>query len=241
MVQLSLVAGDQSVPKQKLHWITSIIQNDAWPVLQSVFSGEALSNLSIVFFSTEQGYENAVQKQFSGNAKDIAARTGGFTVGTTVYIPIYKYTSKGPLANTIAHELTHVFLNVSGISRVLPEWMNEGFAWTVGLQAQSKVDKSSASQLLALLSTELDSARRSGPLAPLTTRTAVGLQKNFEYNLEFEDYLAVKSLEQMHGSSSMTQFLHEAEKEGLDQGFKSTFGLSIASYENTFYKDLSLR
>ena len=239
MVDVNLIAGDTGISKPTLHWVQSVIRTDAWPVIAHLFAGASVSDVNLVLFSTEMGYEQAVAQQFAGNAKEIAARTGGFTVGTTVYVPIYKYSATDTLANTVAHEFTHVFLNVTGVSRRIPEWMNEGFAWTAGLKAETAVNSVGVQSLLQGLASKLSSARQSGNLAPLTTGTTAGLQKNFEYNLEYEDYLAVQQLESVYGTEVMKQFFRQALDVGLKKSFEASFGMSLDAYEQMFYGNLT--
>ena len=239
-LHLNLYSGDGAVRAQTINRVASIVQNDAWPTLSTIFATAAVPDANIILFGSQAGYESAVSENFAGNAVDIAAKTGGFTVGTTVYLPIYKYVSPGPVANTIAHELTHVFLNVTGISRVIPQWLNEGFAWTIGLKAENAVDPAQVQTLLAQLTAQFDAARQSGHMAPLTTATDVGLQKNFEYNLEFEDYLAVKQLETGYGSSALPVFLRNTIDVGLTNSFAASFGIGLTSYERAFYNGFAV-
>jgi hypothetical protein len=239
VVDVNLIAGDTGISKPTLHWVQSVIRTDAWPVIAHLFAGASVSDVNLVLFATEKGYEQAVAQQFAGNAKEIAARTGGFTVGTTVYVPIYKYSATDTLANTVAHEFTHVFLNVTGVSRRIPEWMNEGFAWTAGLKAETAVNSVGVQSLLQGLASKLSSARQSGNLAPLTTGTTAGLQKNFEYNLEYEDYLAVQQLERVYGTEVMKQFFRQALDVGLKKSFEASFGMSLDAYEQMFYGNLT--
>ncbi|QSO46273.1 hypothetical protein [Alicyclobacillus mengziensis] len=239
LVDVNLIAGDAGVSRMTINWVQSVIRNDAWPVINHLFAGASTPNVNLVLFATEQGYQGVVAQQFSGNAQVIAADTGGFTVGTTVYVPIYKYTATDSLANTIAHEFTHVFLNVTGISRLIPQWINEGFAWSAGLQAENTVNSGGVNVLLKELAAELASARHSGNLAPLTTGTEAGLQKNFEYNLEYEDYLAVDQLEKIYGMKAITQFFRQALNVGLKTSFKESFGVSLNAYEQKFYGKLN--
>lgn len=239
-VRVNLVSGDVGLSEDSIKRVSSIIRTESWPVIKSVFQGIAPSDIRLVLYNTPLGYQDAVAQEFSGNAADIAARTGGFTVGTTVYVPIYKYVNQnGALANTIAHEFTHVFLNTSGVSKILPEWLNEGFAWTVGLTAEARVHGSGVGVLLGELSIQLDNARKNKTLAPLTTGTNVGLQKNFTYNLEYEDYLAVKNLESRYGPNIMEVFLKNALSHGVEQSFDTTFNMTMQEYESSFYSQLS--
>lgn len=117
--------------------------------------------------------------------------------------------------------------------------MNEGFAWTAGLKAETAVNSVGVQSLLQGLASKLSSARQSGNLAPLTTGTTAGLQKNFEYNLEYEDYLAVQQLERVYGTEVMKQFFRQALDVGLKKSFEASFGMSLDAYEQMFYGNLT--
>lgn len=201
-------------------------------------SGLHPNGAMFVIYTTPAQYERATIEYFGASAGPAAADTGGFTVGSAIDIPLYKYASTPVLANTTTHELTHVMLNQSGLGQVLPTWINEGFAWYNGMQAQRELSPSTEQTLAKQLSSQLGTAQQHGELSPLDSPVAQILRMNHIYNVEFVDYLAVRQLIKVHGLSAFHAFLHDIPRYGVDFSFAFHFHTKRQQFETAFIQSL---
>lgn len=168
-------------------------------------------------------------------AQRFSRDTGGFTQGENVVIPLYQNKSDADLANTLAHELTHVYLN-AGVGPELPSWVNEGLAVTLGMHFQQAVASGIAYDGYAKQMAEsvLDAVKK-GQLLPLTDDETKVLAGDAAYDLELQDWLAVSWLVQQYGWKAWADYLNRINS-GMTDGdaFARTFGVSESVFNDRF-------
>jgi len=191
---------------------------------------------SIILADNFLTYSHRVEDVFpASEVPTVESQTGGFTAGTTVVIPLYKYGNEGALANTLTHELTHVTLNERGISAGLPSWLNEGFAWYNGLAAEKELDANQVTTLCQQLQNQLANAIDRHELLPLELNVSQIIRAKPGYNVEYEDYLAVKFLISSFGLTKFQVFLHGVPSRGAKLSFENTYGMSLSDFEKLFW------
>ena len=235
---IAVIAGDAGVSPG---WV-----NDSLQMVNQISLGIIYTNVhlqprgaQIVLFSTSQAYAQALQKTGLANneVNSIVENTGGLTVGNDVWIPVYALHGRAALANVLTHELTHVAFNEVGLGGRLPTWINEGTAWMDGLQGQSRVNASSVRLLTQAYNRQLQQVAQSGQLLPLSASEQDILQAN--YNVEWEDYIAVSRLVQAKGEATLQKFLLRSEREAVALSFQQSFGEPMSTYEQKFVQGLT--
>jgi hypothetical protein len=161
--------------------------------------------------------------------RNIVSQTGGVTVGSDVWIPLYALQDESDLANVLTHELTHVVLNQMGIGDQLPTWINEGVAWLNGREAQSRIAPDKVAAEDEAFAQQIRQAAAAGKLVPLSAGEEEILRA--PYNVEWEDYLAVRQLIQQGGPASFQAFLRDAVKYGVDKSFALHYHTTLDQYE----------
>jgi hypothetical protein len=234
---ITLSAGDRGVRSPELTLATNDISQVALPILTTNL-GDTPKDASIVLFSTKRAYAKALQQGGVDEQEipSIVSGTGGITVGSQVWIPLYALQDESDLANVLTHELTHAVLNQEGIGDSLPTWLNEGTAWLDGMTAERQVNPDAADLLTSAYNQDLQQAEQDGQLLPLTASEQDIL--NASYNVEWEDYLAVKNLIDTYGQSQFEAFLTDAHA-GVEQSFKNAFGISMADYEQQTLQEIT--
>lgn len=236
-VQVHIEAGDTSVPNASLQQARRLITSVSLKVVAQNIGGLPLRPTDVLLYGSSAGYIGAVSSVFpQSEATNAAGQTAGFTYQSNVVIPLYVYANPAYLANTLTHELTHVTLNQEELGMELPTWVNEGFAWYNGMEAEQRIDPASEQQLYQLLLNGINVARQQGELLPLTVGEGVVLHNNAQYNLEFFDYLAIKQLIATYGIDQFQRFLKNIHGEGVAASFERTFGISMRTYETNFYR-----
>jgi hypothetical protein len=230
----TLAAGDAGVSANMISQIGGIIVQDALPVLQNQL-GAIPQSTHIVLFSKQKSYAQALLQAGvpPNQVTQMVKETGGITVNSDVWIPLYASSDGTDLSNVLTHELTHAVLNQQGIGDALPTWINEGTAWNDGLTAEAGLDASRVSELEQSSNQQMKSAPN---LLPLTATEQDIL--NASYNVEWEDYLAVHRLISQYGAQKYESFLHQVKANGVEASFQSTFGTSLQTYEAQFYQSL---
>jgi hypothetical protein len=233
-----VASGDARVSSNQLKLAKQIIQNISLPILQQNVGDVPAQNTRVMLFSNPQTYENSLAKAGvpQDQLKNIASETGGLTVGSDVWIPLYNLQDQSDLANVLTHELTHVVLNQKGIGDSLPTWINEGIAWHDGLLAQSQVSPQEAQQLTEKMNQQIHQVAQQQQLLQLSASEDDIL--NAKYNVEWEDYLAVQNLLNTYGNQAFLSFLNGIEQNGVDASFQQTYNMSRESYETSFYQTL---
>ncbi|TDY51221.1 hypothetical protein C7445_101221 [Alicyclobacillus sacchari] len=172
-----------------------------------------------------------------GDANNLSQDSNGFTLRSTVIIPLFQNTSDDDLANTLTHELTHVTINQNIAS--LPSWMNEGMAVYMGFNGQKAIEPQAefegdereyAEDILDVV--------QSGSLVPLTNDEAAILSGSETYDYELQDWLAVCDLISKFGISSIAKLANNLTHENPDQAFQSAFGETVPSFNASFTKQL---
>lgn len=230
--------ADSVVHARSADTLRNMMQQISLPVIRDNTHLQP-AQASVQLYSTPSDYARAVRQAFP--AAEFAAvmqQTGGFTVNATVIIPAYKYSDPGALVNTITHELTHVALNENGLGHVLPSWINEGFAWYNGLQAESRVNASEVTALSTSLLRQLGTARDAGQVLPVNA-TASTWTTHPIYNVQFVYYLAVQSLIEGYGIDKFRSFLAQTPARGVNRSFEIVYHMPLSTYVSTFDKSLA--
>lgn len=173
----------------------------------------------------------------SSDASSLSEDSNGFTLGSTVVIPLFQNPTDVDLANVLTHELTHVDIN-QHISNI-PSWMNEGMAVYMGMNGQKAVEnpvdfasdeKQDAEDILQVV--------QSNQLVPLTGSEAAILSGQETYDYELQDWLAVCYLIAHYGKSSIQTLVRHLESENPNQAFYDTYGETVSAFNAQFTKSL---
>lgn len=231
-------SGDNAVNATRLAKASQIIKDISLPTLNAVVGLSPAKNIQVVLFSSPKTYANALaQANIDPNSiKSIVANTGGLTVNTTIWIPLYNLEDNSDLANALSHELFHACASSQGYGNQLPIWLNEGTAWRVGLTAMQKVNPQKTSLEMAFLEANVRNAAKNGILLPLNASENDIL--NAQYNVEYEDYMAVEQLVKHYNTSTYKSFIHNLESESISTDFQNSFNTSIDKFQNSFIKTL---
>jgi hypothetical protein len=234
---ITLSAGDTGVSRHVLTVASNFINQVSLPILKTNL-GETPRNTTIVLFSSQRSYARAL-RQGGVDAQEIpsiVSGTGGITVGSQVWIPLYALQDDSDLANVLTHELTHAVFNQEGIGDNLPTWVNEGTAWMDGMTAMRQVDPNTADMMTSAYNQDLQQAAQNGQLLPLTASEQDIL--NASYNVEWEDYLAVQNLIDTYGKTKYQEFLANAHT-SVAQSFTNAFGITMSSFEKKLDDEIS--
>ncbi|MCL6547340.1 MAG: carboxypeptidase-like regulatory domain-containing protein, partial [Alicyclobacillus sp.] len=133
--------------------------------------------------------------------------------------------------DVLAHEFLHCL--VGTVSQSLPDWVNEGLAWYVGIGAE--VGESPDDLVRSALQWDqwADVVRHAarGDLYPLTSGDPLAAR----YNVEAQDYFAVNLLIQRYGLANVMRYIRRVDAAGDAAAFQSVFGQS----ESAFSKQVS--
>ena len=189
-------------------------------------------SVSIILCKNQTDYKNELASigVASGETKKITLDTGGFTLGNTIVIPLYQNSTLPELANTLGHELTHAILNQNVGN--FPSWMNEGLAVTDGIHVQSEVENSVAYQGYAKQMAEnVLRAAKSESLWALEPDESKVLSSTATYDLELQDWLAVRNLIQKHGLQAFSDYFYRLRiGESEATAFQRSFGASESAF-----------
>jgi hypothetical protein len=174
----------------------------------------------------------------ANQVKQMTSDTGGFTEGSTIMIPLYQNRNNYDLANTLAHEMTHVFLNQNVDD--LPSWMNEGLAVSNGMASQARVQNGVAfAGYTRQMAESVFTAAISGTLVPLTDDESKILQEDIPYDLELQDWLAVRDLTLTKGSKAFQTYFAQISQDVSEQtAFSAAFGMSEAVFDSQLTNSL---
>ncbi|MCL6594088.1 MAG: DUF4157 domain-containing protein [Alicyclobacillus sp.] len=177
----------------------------------------------------------------AAQAQRFSRDTGGFTQGTDIVVPLYQNPTDADLANTLAHELTHVTLNAAGVTAPLPSWLNEGLAVTLGMYAQSRIAnpvvydgyaKQMAETVLAAAANE--------KLLPLASDEGRVLAGNASYDVELQDWLAVSWLVHQCGWGAVAGYLQQLRAgKPAAQAFQTAFARSPSAFNEFISRELA--
>lgn len=233
-----LSSGDRGVSSSRLTQAGQVIRTISLPTLNSVLGLTPAKPINIILFSSATTYGNSLLK--AGVAADsinsIVSDTGGLTVGTSIWIPLYNLQDNSDLANVLSHELFHACSASQGFEDKLPIWLNEGTAWRIGLTAMQTVNSQKTSLEMAYYEADVKKAAQSGTLLPLTASEDEILKA--QYNVEYEDFMAVEQLIKQYGSANYKAFIQNLKTKTLDQDFQDSFHTSITDFQAGFLKTL---
>ncbi|HVJ48807.1 hypothetical protein [Desulfitobacterium sp.] len=232
--KLTLYAGDTGVTVDTLKSASSLITTYSLPIIQNSINLNPNRLTEIVFYSNPQMYGDALLRAgiSTQEISAIVSQTGGITVNSSIWIPLFNLQGKADLANVLTHELTHVAFNQAGIGAQLPLWFNEGTCWHNGLAAQQKISPAQTKLEIKALTTSLKKTAQSGGLLPLS-KIDQGLL-SAPYNVEFQGYLATEHLISQHGLDHLQAFLNQVQLYGVQQSFLQNFGQTLSDFENGF-------
>ncbi len=197
--------------------------------------------ITIELVEDKQNYGKALQQLGidPSQLNSLTQDTGGFTVDQTIVIPMYQNKSDPDLLNTLAHEITHAYINESGLN--LPSWVNEGLAVTDGMNMQRRAESDVVYQGYARQMAEnVIQAAANGKLIPLSQNENTVLSDSATYDVELQDWLAVTMLLQKNGMSPFTDYF-SLMKVGTPEStaFKAAFGETEATVNQDLTAELN--
>lgn len=198
-----------------------------------------VKTIQIVLFSSSKTYANTLSQANidPSSIQSIVTNSGGLTVDTTIWIPLYNLADNSDLANVLSHELFHACASSQGYGDQLPTWINEGTAWRIGLTAMQKVNPQKASLEMTYFEVDVRNAAKKGILLPLTALENDIL--NAQYNIEYEDFMAVEQLVKQHGTSTYKTFIQNLKTEKVGTDFQYTFNTTIDNFSEQFHKNFT--
>lgn len=232
---ISIVSGDGAVLSDTMQYASQIVRNISWPILQNTL-GKVPSPLTrVTLYSNPRSYASALLKAgVPGQMLPaLAEETGGLTIGSEVWIPLYNLPDGSDLTDALTHELTHVVINQSGVGDKLPTWLNEGIGYYSGTVARKQVDPSGAELRANKLNNQISEAVAQDSLLPLSAgeEDIIGAG----YNVEWEDYLAVKYLIDTYGIQLFDNFLYGIARNGIEVSFSSQYNLPLNDFQEQLY------
>lgn len=231
---ITINAGDNSVKQTVINAAGDIIKQSSLPILKQYINALPTSAVNIVLFSSEKSYGDALLKAGASESSIPAytQKTGGITVGSEIWVPLYNLSDLSELSNVLTHELTHVTFNQMGIGDKLPTWINEGAAWRDGLLAQQKYNSFATMEEMVSQQMSVLQAAGSSQLLPLTASEDDII--NASYNVEYEDFMAIEALVKQYGADQFLAFLSSTSQKDVAQAFQDTYKTDIQSYQDAF-------
>lgn len=228
--KITLAAGDTGITDTTLREYFDIIKEITLPTLKSELNQVPVKNVDITLFTSPEYYGQALLRTgiTSSDVTTIVKNSGGITINSSIWIPIYNLKGKGEISNALTHELTHVTLNQAGIASKIPLWLNEGTAWYTGLAAYESVDPFGAKVAAMVLSDSVQNLAQKGKRHPLDN-TEQGL-----YYIEAQGYLATDALIKKYGLETFQEFLKQALNKEVNKTFDLTYKMSLDNYEKSF-------
>ncbi len=238
---IQLIPGDQSVDNKTIKYIGNVIQSTSIKAVYTITEMHYDAPVNLYIISNENTYTKELKTYFTGSRlTNEVNESVGIQFNNFIYLPIYKFydfTANGELENTLAHELTHVVLYQNGIEAKLPIWINEGFSWYVGNHAEKEVNPQAEIELEQEIQDSISYEAKNYKLYKLDQNNTMFTNNEPEYNLEWEDYLAVKELISQFGMERFRAFISNLKNESVEVGFQKTFGISLATFEQNFYNE----
>lgn len=229
--KITLTAGDTGITDPALREYSDLIKEISLPTLKSKLNRVPVKIVNITLFTTPEYYGQALLRAgiASSEVTSMVKNSGGVTLNSSIWIPVYNLQGKGGISNALTHELTHVTLNQAGIAGKIPLWLNEGTAWYTGLAAQEKVDPYGAKLEAMVLKDSVQSLAQKGKLLPLDY-TEQGL-----YSIEAQGYLATDALIKKYSLETFQEFFKQTlNSKEVDKSFSLNFKASLEDYEKSF-------
>lgn len=236
---VTVKAGDNRVTKGLVSSAANIIDETSLPILKKYVGSTPTQAVNMVLFSSPNTYGNALIKAGipTNDIRVLTAETGGLTIGSDIWIPLYNVQDSAHLANVLTHELTHVVFNQAGFGAKMPTWLNEGAAWRDGLLAEQKTNNHETALDMMMEQSGVLEAAMSDQLLPLTASEQDIL--NSGYNVEYEDFMAVESLVKQYGADKFNSFLSSlSSKQDVNQAFESVYNQSMDTFQEEFVQSL---
>ncbi len=235
---IKVTAGDRRISQSLASNVAKIIDQTSLRVIQDSVGTTPAEKTNVVLYSSTSSYGKALISAGVPVSQVMIYATGtaGITMGSEVWIPLYNIANQGDLENVLTHELTHVAFNQMGIGDKLPTWINEGMAMRNGTNVYLQVDRRSALLYMLTQQAGILSAVKGDQLLPLTASEEDIMTA--DYNVEYEDYLAVQSLINKYGVDRFVSFFNDLKTEGLEQAFQNSFGVSMSIFQDDFYRGL---
>lgn len=131
-----------------------------------------------------------------------------------------------PFSQVITHELAHIFLGKFSVEKMVPRWLDEGFAMYQSQEWRIGQDIAVARAVLT------------GSILPLSQIESVNAFKESKAQLAYtESFLAVSYLYGEYGEGTVKELVtHLANGTSLDLAFLRTIGINYLSFQLEFEK-----
>jgi len=131
-----------------------------------------------------------------------------------------------PFSQVITHELAHIFLGKFSVEKMVPRWLDEGFAMYQSQEWRIGQDIAVARAVLT------------GSILPLSQIESVNAFKESKAQLAYtESFLAVSYLYGEHGEGTVKELVtHLANGTSIDLAFLRTIGINYLSFQLEFEK-----
>lgn len=230
---LEVKGAEAGVPADQIERVRRLLaRSGVMDHLTSDLPGSLREPVRIYLVSTPEGFRRAlVQAGLPPEQANLfASLTSGASLGNDIYIPLYAAAEDAHLANVLAHELTHVFLDQTGAGQAIPVWMHEGLAWWEGLKAQSRFEPAVVSKgWPQRLEAAIIDGQRRGVLIPLPDVTQDSILGISRYNPEWQGYVAVERL--AGGGWDRIRRYIAAARDGVPDAFVRAFGMTEEAFD----------
>ncbi|GGJ05249.1 hypothetical protein GCM10010885_12940 [Alicyclobacillus cellulosilyticus] len=137
--------------------------------------------------------------------------------------------------NVMAHEFAHCLL--ASVSNRLPDWVNEGVAWELGLAAEADATPNALlwQSLRWSLWSDVIRHARTGDLYALGEAGSLAPR----YNVEAQDDYAVYTLVQRFGMVKVLQYVRLVDRAGPTAAFPAVFGESLRAFSQAVNRQLA--
>lgn len=236
--EITVNSGDKYVKNTDIQNVCNLIQNYSVPTLEKYAGITPKGKVSIVLFSSEATYSSALsQANIDSTAlNSILAVTSGLTVGDKIWIPLYRLSDDIDLTNDLSHELFHAFSNIEGYGDNLPVWVSEGMSWRLALLSQDMISSDRTDYTMEYYAKDVNQAAKAGRLIPLTATDNELLSAG--YNVQYQYFLAVNELIHNYGQDAFLTFMHNVNKNNMNQQFELYFKEPFQSFQDRFMKSL---
>lgn len=236
--RIEVVADGSHVTAANVNRVKSMLGRVDSPALIEQSLGLKMKKPAVIeVVSGANDYKNALLKLGVSphDAGALSTSSGGFTQNSTIVLPIDENADDTDLANTLTHELTHVYINQN--VGPLPSWLNEGIAVFMGMRGQKRIESAVtfAGDERQFAENILD-VSESHQLQPLSGNEEAILSGKTSYDYELQDWLAVSDLIDHHGIRSVRRYLNLVSRHlQSSQAFIDAFG----ERQDIFNKDFN--
>ncbi|MDI3257713.1 MAG: stalk domain-containing protein [Kyrpidia sp.] len=206
--------------------------------------GDWLRPVYVHLVATRDGFSQALSAAglSPSQVETFSSATSGAAFGNDIYLPLYVVADDAQIANVLAHELTHVYLDQNGLGDQIPVWFNEGLAWHEGMAAQARFQPRVVWEgWRQRIESAMVDSRRKGLLGPLSAITEDLILNAPKYNPEWQGYVALERLTRGRWEAVRSYLTEVKNGRPESEAFLRVFGLSQSALNDQVNRWLDSR